>query len=175
MPQFDANHFPAEIFWTIIAFLLLFALLNRWVLPRIIKAIEHRTQIIREEIEAARRSREKAERLKQHYAQKLDSAEHEIRQMFEEADRRLRAEREQRMNEWRREMKRREAQFREELLVEKNRAAREIRAQAADLIVEATQRVLRHAVDRRELDHLARQALEELEGKPPGNKGPTIH
>lgn len=163
MPQFDVAHFPSEILWTLIAFLLLFVLLNRWVLPRIIQAIEHRTQTIRDELEAARQSREKAESLKCQYQKKLDAAQNEIRQLFEEADQRIRAEREQRMREWQQEMKKREARFREELLIEKNRATKEIRAQAADLIVTATESVLRHHLDRGELDRLAKQAMEELE------------
>ena len=53
MPQFDPTHFPSEIIWTLISFALLFVLLKWLVLPRLVRLIEARTRMIREEMEQA--------------------------------------------------------------------------------------------------------------------------
>jgi len=137
MPQFDITFVPSEIFWTLVTFALLFGLLRWLVLPRMAAILDRRTKVIEEEIAEAKKQREEAESLKLDYQKQMDHASDDARRMFDESDARVRQHHEQKMEEWKADMKRREAAFREESENATQRAVREIRAEAADIVDEA--------------------------------------
>ncbi|MDX8407327.1 MAG: F0F1 ATP synthase subunit B [Mariprofundaceae bacterium] len=171
MPQFDPSFFPSEIIWTLVAFGLLFVLLKRLVLPKIIAALDERTEQMRVEMEQAQLLREKAEHLHADYENRLAHAEEDARKMFEASEKEAREYRNKLMGEWRAEMDRRKRQFREDVEVSKNRAMHDIREQSADLIVEATEKIIQQRVDKKQAQEAVDQLLEELRqndkrGKP---------
>ncbi len=167
MPQFDTAHFPAEIIWTLISFVLLFVLLKWLVLPRIIAALEARTRMIREEIEQARVQREQAEAARLQYEQRLQDIAAEAKRMFDEAEARIRQERHRVMDEWKTEMKRREMLFREETEVAKNQALREIRSQTAELVTEATEKLLAQHIAQQDVDAVVDEIIAHLQPETP--------
>jgi len=163
MPQFDVTFFPSEIFWTLVSFALLFALLKWLVMPRMAAILDARTRAIEEEIEAAKRQREEAGQLKQAYQQQLDAAAEDAERLFKESDERVRAHHKQMMDEWKADMKRRETAFREETEIAQRRAIREIRAEAADMVVDATEKLIHEHVDESEAEELLNEAVAQLE------------
>lgn len=163
MPQFDLSFFPSEIFWTLVSFALLFGLLRWLVLPRLAAILDARTRAIEEEIEQAKLQREEAEKLKEDYRKQLDAASEDAQRMFKESDERVRAHHNQMMTEWKEDMKRREVAFREESEITRRRAVREIRAEAADLIIETTEKLIHERVGEKEAEDLLNEAISELD------------
>ncbi|RMH61870.1 MAG: ATP synthase F0 subunit B [Zetaproteobacteria bacterium] len=172
MPQFDTAHFPSEIAWTLISFAALLFLCRRYVLPRIVAAIEERARMIREDLEQARAARQQAERQRREYEQRLRTIEREARRRLEEAEDRIRQQRALAMREWQAEMKRRERDFHEDLSLAKQQALREIRQHTADLVAEATERLLRREVNEEELAATVEEMLRDLRAD---EQRPTLH
>ncbi len=60
MPQFDLTRFPTQIFWLVVCFAVLYALMANMVLPRIGKTIENRERKIQGDLEAAQKANDAA-------------------------------------------------------------------------------------------------------------------
>jgi F-type H+-transporting ATPase subunit b len=54
-PPFDAHTFPSQLFWLVIAFVLLYALMAKWALPQVARVIENRQKRIADDIAEAGR------------------------------------------------------------------------------------------------------------------------
>jgi len=52
-PPFDAHSFPSQLVWLVICFVLLYALMAKWALPRVGKVIENRQKRIADDIAEA--------------------------------------------------------------------------------------------------------------------------
>jgi F-type H+-transporting ATPase subunit b len=52
-PPFDAHSFPSQLFWLVVCFVLLYALMAKWALPRVGKVIENRQKRIADDIAEA--------------------------------------------------------------------------------------------------------------------------
>jgi len=169
MPQFDPDPWLAEIVWTLAAFGLLFALMRRFVLPRIGEALEMRARAIREDLEAARRARREAELFREEYERKIRQADEEIREMMRDAERRIRRQQEDAMREWRREMARRKAAFREDLAFARRQAMRELRKAAGEMAVMMAERLIRENLDERQARRMVEEAIARL-GRDPERK-----
>jgi len=170
VPQFDSAFFTSEIFWTIISFGVLFAWLNRWILPRIAAILQQRSRLIEGEIAHARQARQQAEHLKKVYAAKLAAIEQDAKQMFDASEKRAIERRNQLMTEWKHEMERKKQAFLEETEVTCQQAIREIRAQSADLIADATEKLIHCKIDKSEAQKILEEVVEEIEQAPPGKK-----
>lgn len=174
MPQFDSTFFVAEVLWTIVSFAVLFGLLSRWVLPRIATILRQRTQLIKDEIAQAHKTRQQAESLKKEYAAKLAAIEKDAKQMFDASEKRVIERRKQLMAEWKNEMERKKLAFLEDAEVIRQQAIRDIRAQSADLIVEATGKLIHRKIDEYEAQKILEEAIEEFE-QTPLNKTKETH
>jgi len=163
MPQFDVSFFPSEIFWTLVSFALLFGLLKWLVLPRMTAILDQRTRVIEAEIEQAKRQREEAENLRLDYQKQLDAASGDVHRMFVESEARVRRKHQQMMDEWKIDMKRRQTAFHEEAEATRQRALREIRAEAAEMVVDATEKLLHSHMDEHEAEQALNEAIAELE------------
>lgn len=60
MPQFDLTRFPTQIFWLVVCFAVLYALMANLVLPRIGKTIESRERKIQGDLDAAQKANDAA-------------------------------------------------------------------------------------------------------------------
>ncbi|NWF35988.1 ATP synthase F0 subunit B [Mariprofundus sp. KV] len=166
MPQFDTTFFSSQIFWTIISFVVLYVVLGKWILPRIANTLNQRTQLIKDEIDAARHQREEVEEIKLDYAEKLAHIDDEAKKLFEESERRIIERRGKLMDEWKVEMERKTRDFHEEAEAARLKAISDIRAQSADLIVDAAEKVIHQRIDKREAQIALEEAIEALEKKP---------
>jgi len=163
MPQFDVTFYTSEIFWTLISFALLFVLLRWLVLPRMAAILDARTRAIEDEIEQAKIQHRDAEQLRLDYQKQLDAASEEAEHLFKQSDERLRTQHKKMMDEWKADMKRRETAFREETEIARRRAIREIRAEAADMVIGATEKMIHEHVDESEAEELINEAIEKLD------------
>jgi len=163
MPQFDTTFFSSQIFWTIVSFIVLYVVLGKWILPRIANTLNQRTELIKGEIESARHQREEVEELKLDYAEKLAHIDDEAKKLFDESEKRVVERRKQLMDEWKDEMERKKRDFHEEAEVARQKAIRDIRAQSAELVVDAAEKVIHQRIDNREAQKALEDSIAELE------------
>src|ERR1700728_679885 len=60
-PPFQAQHFPSQLLWLIVSFVLLYALMSRIALPRIAAIFAERSKRIADDLAAAQRFKEQSE------------------------------------------------------------------------------------------------------------------
>lgn len=73
-PPFDPTYFASQLFWLAITFVVLYALLSRWVLPRIGGAIEERRDRIADDLDAASQMKSQADDAVKSYEKSLADA-----------------------------------------------------------------------------------------------------
>lgn len=74
LPQLNLESFPSQIFWLVIAFIVLYLLLDRIALPRISTILEERADAITDDLDRAEEFRRKAEVAEEQYQQALRDA-----------------------------------------------------------------------------------------------------
>lgn len=85
MPQIDFSTFPNQIFWLVVALVVLYLILSKVALPRIGSVIEDRQNAIANDIEQAAEFKRKAEEAEATYNSALADARSEAHRIAEEA------------------------------------------------------------------------------------------
>ncbi|EAU54717.1 ATP synthase F0 subunit B [Mariprofundus ferrooxydans] len=153
-----------KIVSVLILFIMLYLLLKRQVLPRILSGLERRTRQIEQEMEGARQQREVTERMREESAARLLQADQETQAMLDASGQRVVEQREQLMREWELQVESQTQQFREDVARSRRQAIQEIRAQSADLVVAETEKLLHQQMDADDTDTRVDGAIES-----PGN------
>jgi F-type H+-transporting ATPase subunit b len=73
-PPFQSQHFPSQIFWLVLTFVLLYLLMSRLALPRIASIFAERSKRIGDDLAAAQRFKEQSEAANAAYLQSLADA-----------------------------------------------------------------------------------------------------
>ena len=73
-PPFQAEHFPSQLLWLAVSFVLLYALMSRIALPRIGSILSERSRVIADDLKAAERLKEQSEAAHAAYAKALAEA-----------------------------------------------------------------------------------------------------
>lgn len=74
MPQLDFSTYSSQFFWLVLTFLILFLLLSKVYLPKILDIFELRGKTISENIQAAHLAKDEAVRLKKEYEEMISNA-----------------------------------------------------------------------------------------------------
>ena len=146
----------------VIAFLVMIAILARYVYPRVMAAAEGRQRQIGEQLAAAERSRQEAEdRLREAQAelQKSRGQAAEIIQGANRSAEQLRADLQAKADE---EAKRITESAKREIEAERQRALDSVRAEVADLVVAATEKVVGESLDGARHQQLIDRAIAEV-------------
>ncbi len=146
----------------LITFLVMMAVLARWVYPAIVRLAEARQRAIAEQLTEAEKSRAEAEaRLKEAEA-KLNEARKTAQSVIEAATKsgeQLRQELKQKAEE---EAKRLTASARKEIEAERERAVQSVRNEVAGLVVAATEKVIGETLDEKKHKQLIERAIAEV-------------
>jgi len=146
----------------LITFLVMMAVLARWVYPRIVELAEARQRLIAEQLTEAEKSRAEAEaRLKEAEA-KLTEARKTAQSVIEGATKsgeQLRQELKQKAEE---EAKRLTEAARKEIDAERERAIQAVRNEVASLVVAATEKVIGETLDEGKHKQLIERAIAEV-------------
>jgi len=146
----------------LITFLLMLALLARYIYPRIVDVAEARQRAIAQQMKEAEEARAAAEvRLKDAEAQLADArrnAQNVIDSAAKSAEQ-LRQELRQKADE---EAKRSVENARKQIEAERDQALRSVRAEVADLVVTATEKVIGETLDDDKHRRLIAKAVEEV-------------
>lgn len=146
----------------LITFLLMLALLARYVYPRIVEVAEARQRAVAQQIKEAEEARTAAEaRLKDAEAQ-LTEARKSAQSVIDSATKsaeQLRQELRQKAEE---ESRRTVENARKQIEAERDQALRSVRSEVADLVVTATEKVIGETLDDRKHRQLIEKAVEEV-------------
>ena len=151
------------IFWEIISFAILLFLLARYVFPPLRDQINKRQREIEGSIDEAQKTRAEAQELLTEYRRQINEARGEARQILDESRKQGEAQRERAKKEAREEADRIIERARNEIDRERENAIRGVRQEVADMVVVATERVLRRSIQRDDHDRLISDALDSLE------------
>jgi F-type H+-transporting ATPase subunit b len=146
----------------LITFLLMLAILARWVYPEIVRLAEARQRTIAEQLTEAEKARAEAEaRLKEAEA-RLDDARKTAQGVIEAANKsgeQLRQELRQKAED---EAKRLAESARKEISAERDRAVQAVRSEVADMVVLATEKVIGESLDDQKHRQLIERAIAEV-------------
>ncbi len=153
---------PGVSIWTLVIFLLLLAVLSKWVWPMILKAVEAREKKIQAQLEAAEKANQDAARLLAEYQEKLAGAKNEAQGLLaagrqagekvrEEILARARAEHEELIERARR-----------EIGAEREKALAELRREAVELSLAAASKVIERNLDNEADRRLVQEYLNSL-------------
>jgi len=149
--------------WTLILFFAVFFVLRKYAFPQIGDFLEKRANAIRENIEAAEKTRAEADQILAEYRERLKEARAQAEEIVArarkngEAAERAAAEQAAEIREEQLERARKDIQ------AETQRALQEIRREVADLTVAATERVTRKTLTEDDQRRLVEDALSELD------------
>lgn len=146
----------------IITFLLMLALLARYVYPAIVKVAEARQRAIAEQLEQAERARTEAEAHLKDAEDKLADARRSAQSVIDGASKsaeQLRQELKAKADE---EARRTVENARRQIQAERDQAIRSVRTEVADLVVMATEKVIGETLDERKHRELIERSIEEV-------------
>jgi F-type H+-transporting ATPase subunit b len=146
----------------LITFLVMLAILARYVYPEIVKLAEARQQVIAEQLKEAEKARAEAEGSLKEAAAKLDDARKTAQSVIDAATKsgeQLRQELKQKAEQ---ESKRTVEAAKKEIEAERERAVQSVRSEVANLVVAATEKVIGETLDDDRHRRLIDKAIEEV-------------
>lgn len=151
-----------EIIWGGLAFLILLFLLWKFALPGITKAMEARSERIRDDLDEAERAREQAQAAQAEYEAKLADARNEAARIIEEARQQadvVKADLQARAEADIAEQRQRAA---EDIRLSRERAIDDLRGQVAQLAIGAAERIVQQSLDRPTSEALVERYISEV-------------
>ena len=146
----------------LITFLLMLALLARYVYPEIVKVAEARQRAIAQQLKEAEQARADAEERLHEAEAKLNDARKSAQSVIDAATKsaeQLRQELKQKADE---EARRSVENARKQIEAERDQAIRSVRTEVADLVVTATEKVIGETLDDRKHRQLIERSIEEI-------------
>lgn len=149
-----------------INFIILAAVLYKFLFKPLTKFMENRAEGIRNSLEEAKRARDEVVRARAEYEESLRTARQEAAALRQRMDREIAEERERLMQHSREEAQRLLSQARSEIEQEVRRAKAELRKEAVHLSVSAAEQLLRRNITEEDHRRFAERYIEEL-GRTP--------
>ncbi len=150
------------MFWTLIIFVLLFALLTKFAFPKIIGAVEAREKALEDAIQAAKRDREAAASLLEEHRKQIEAARGDAQQLI--AEERATAEklRQGLLDQARQEQQAMLERARADIASERDKAIAELRREAVELAIAGAGRVIEENLDNKKNRQLVESFLSSL-------------
>jgi F-type H+-transporting ATPase subunit b len=148
----------------ILTFLIMLAVLARYVYPQVVRLAEARQRAIADQLREAEKARADAEARIKEAQSSLDDARKTAQQVIDAANKsgdQLRQDLRQKAEE---DARRISESARKQIESERDQAIRSIRAEVADLVVQATEKVIGEALDERRHMALIERSIEEVAG-----------
>lgn len=162
MPQFDTHFLTPLLFWSAVSFGILLFLLKRYAFPAITEMLDARERTIAQNLAKAEQARKDAEQLLAEYQSKLKAAQHEATAVLDQARKQAQQASDENQRRVKEETDRMLAAARDEMARERLRLTKELREQAVDLVVAATERVIRRNLTDADAKRLVKDAIEQL-------------
>ena len=154
---------PGLMIWTLICFGITFYVLKRFAFARIQQGIDERRERIRKAVEEADRAREEAHRLLEQHRALIGEAKGEADEILADARKVADAQIDRVKHEAEEERQRRLEETKRQIDAETKRSLDLIRAEVAELTLEATARVTGKVLDAEDQRRLIDEAIAELD------------
>lgn len=152
-------------FWIeLVAFLIMLGLLARYAYPRVISAAEGRQRQIAEQLGAADRARQEAEKKLAEAEAQLDDARKQAQEIINAAGRSADQLREQLRRQAEEEARRLIEHAHGDIEAERQKALASVRRSLADMVVTATEKVIGQTIDASRHRSLIAEAIKEVGG-----------
>jgi len=148
----------------LITFLVMLAILARWVYPEIVRLAEARQRAVAEQLAEAEKARKEAEARLEEAKQKLDEARRTAQQVVDQATKTGEQVRQDLKTKAEEDARRIGENARKEIEAERSRALQSARDEVADLVVVATQKVIGESLDDPKHRQLIDRAIKEVAG-----------
>jgi F-type H+-transporting ATPase subunit b len=157
---------PGLTLWTAITFVFLLVVLSRFAWGPIVKMLNERERTIKDAIDAAKKERAEAERLLGEQKQSLAKAQREAAELARKNQQEVEALRQELTARARKEADELVATARQQIAEEMSKAKAELKAQVADLAIDAAGRLVKANLD----EKAQRQLVEEYIAGLPANR-----
>ena len=151
-----------ELIWGFLSFIALFVLMQRYAYPAVQKAMEARTNKIRENLDQAEKVRNDAQAILDDYQRQLADAKNESNRIIEEARQTADQLRRDLMQRAESEVAELRERSREEIATAQERAMSDLQARVADLAIELAERVVEANLDRDTNIRLIERYIEQV-------------
>lgn len=162
MPQFDTHFLTPLLFWSAVSFTILLLLLKRYAFPAITEILDARERTITENLAKADRARKDAEQLLADYQAKLKTAQLEATAMIDQARKQAQQVVEDNQRRVKEDTDRMLATAREEMARERVRVSKELKDQTVELVMAASERILRRSLTDADQKRLVKEAIDQL-------------
>lgn len=135
------------IFWTVLIFLILMALLWKFAWPSILKSVEERERRIQKQLEDAEKANAEAQRLLEEHKKQIAAARTEAQEILSKAKSIAQKERETLLAKAREEYDALLSRARKDIDAEKDKAIQALRREAVELSIAAASRVIEANLD----------------------------
>lgn len=162
MPQFDTHFLTPLLFWSAVSFAILLFLLKRYAFPAITEILDARERTIAENLAKAERARKDAEQLLAEYQAKLKAAQQEATAMLDQARKQAQQVAEDNQRRVKQDTDRMLATAREEMARERVRVSKELKDQAVELVMAASERILKRSLTDADQKRLVKEAIDQL-------------
>ena len=152
-------------------FIILLGILSLFAYKPVLKALDARSDRIRESLEAADRARDEAASSRTAIEEQVNEARRQGQQMLDQAREAADRYREEEMPRAREEAQNFVERARDDIQRERDAAVAEVRANFGDLAITAAERVIRRSLDRQAHQELVAQVLEESGSLSSGPRG----
>jgi F-type H+-transporting ATPase subunit b len=135
------------VFWTVVTFVILAALLGRFAWKPLLQTLQEREKMVRESIEQAQAARAEAEEALRKNQEILAGARRETVAIIEQGKREAEALKGEILAQTRKESQDLIEQGKRQVLFEQKRAIEELRRHVADLAIQAAERLITRSLD----------------------------
>jgi F-type H+-transporting ATPase subunit b len=149
--------------WTLVVFLISFAILRRWVFPLIGQALDQRAKTIEGDIDAATHTREEAEKVLDEYRERLKEARAQSDEIVQRARQAADTHEHEAKAKGQEIVAEAAKKGERDIEAATRRALDDIRKEVADLTILATEKVTRKTLDNADQRRLVEDALGELD------------
>ncbi len=157
---------PGLTLWTAITFVVLLIVLSRFAWGPIVKMLNERERTIRDAIDAAKKERHEAERLLAEQRDGLSRAQREAAELARRNQQEVEALRQELTSRARKEADELVSTARQQIAEELSKARAELKAQVADLAIDAAGRLVKANLD----EKAQRKLVEEYIAQLPANR-----
>jgi F-type H+-transporting ATPase subunit b len=146
----------------LITFLVMLAILARWVYPVVVNLAEARQRAVAEQLRDAEKARADAEAQLKDAQAKLEDARRTAQQVIDAANKSGQQARQDLKDKAEEEARRIAESARKEIEAEREKAIQSVRTEVASLVVDATEKVIGETLDDQKHRRLIEKAIEEV-------------
>lgn len=152
----------ADMIWAIINFLILLAILNKFLYKPLLKMMDDRKSEIKRDLDSAAQANAEALKAKEEYLKQIEQAKEEAQRIMEKATKMGEETSEALISQAREETSKMTEKAREMIRLEKEEALNQLRDEVSTLVVTAAGKVIDKTIDQEAHEKLIREFIAEV-------------